>query len=311
MSRIYPIRLQMRQMHTGRNAACSISIITRPTRDSRHSYDVAVADGPFKLQGIKTQSPAPLTYRSSDENVAMVDAEGVVTPIGTGTAVITVTAESTGGYSEASIEITVNVSKPVQDIITSADSYTKTRLSKAFFMGAVAEGGGKLTYESTDSSVVKVHSSGRVTLMGPGTAEIIIHAEETDAFAAGEKRVPVKVKSMDEETYKAKFEKNKAGIEKTKVVSLKAYPETKRVKLTWKKSNSGYSVDYYQVWRSYKKSSGYTKIFTSSDADKKYFVQTKNVEPGTTYWYKVRGVRDLEGKLVYTPFTKIQVKTPN
>ena len=273
-------------------------------------YDVALSDGPFALQGIKTQSPAPLTYRSSDENVALVDAGGVVTPVGTGTAVITVTAEASEGYSEASIEITVNVSKPAQDIVTSADSYTKARLSKAFFMGAVAEGGGKLTYESTDSSVVKVHSSGRVTLMGPGTAEIIIRAEETDAFAAGEKRVPVKVKTMDEETYKAKFEKNKAGIEKTKVVSLKAYPETKRVKLTWKKSNSGYSVDYYQVWRSYKKSSGYTKIFTSGDAEKKYFVQTKNVKTDTTYWYKVRGVRDLEGKLVYTPFTKIQVKTP-
>lgn len=273
-------------------------------------YDVTVADGPFQLKGIKTASPAQLTYRSSDENVAVVDAAGVVTPVGPGTAVITVTAEASGGYSSASIDITVNVSKPAQTIITSADSYTKTRLSKAFFLGAVAEGGGKLTYESADPAVAKVHSSGRVTLMGPGTCEIIVRAEETERFAAGEKRVTVKVKTMDENEYKAKFEKNKAGVEKTKVVSLKSYPETKKVKLTWKKSNSGYSVEYYQVWRSYKKSSGYSKIFTSSDADKKYFVQTKNVEPGTTYWYKVRGVRDLEGKLVYTPFTKIQVKTP-
>ena len=64
----------------------------------------------------------------------MVDASGVVTPVGPGNAVITVTAEASEGYSAAAIEITVNVSKPAQNIITSADSYTTHRLSKAFFL---------------------------------------------------------------------------------------------------------------------------------------------------------------------------------
>ncbi len=274
------------------------------------NYDVAASDSPFQLQGISTAVPAPLTYSSSNESVVRVDANGLVTPVGPGSAVITVTAEAASGFGAAAVNITVNVSKPLPAMITSADSYTKSRLSAAFFLGAVTESGGKLSYESTNTSVAKVNSSGRVTLMGPGTAQIIVRAAETEDFAAGEKRVTVKVKTMNENAYKAKYEKTKAGIEKTKVVSLKSYPEAKKVKLTWKKSNSGYAVEYYQIWRSYKKSSGYAKIFTSSDADKKYFVQTKNVEPGTTYWYKVRGVRSLEGKLVYTPFTKIQVKTP-
>lgn len=108
----------------------------------------------------------------------------------------------------------------------------------------------------------------------------------------------------------AKNARIKAGVENTKVVSLKAAEVgSKRVKLTWKKSNSGYSVDTYQIYRSTKKSSGYSKIFTSSNATNKYYVNTKGLEPNTTYWYKVRGVRTVGGETVYTPFTKIQVKT--
>lgn len=117
----------------------------------------------------------------------------------------------------------------------------------------------------------------------------------------------------DEEAAAAEAAKNakiKAGVEKTKVVSLKA-PEvgSSRVKLSWKKSNSGYKVDTYQIWRSTKKSSGYKKIFTSSNATNKYYINTKGLKPNTTYWYKVRGVRTVGGELVYTPFTKIEVKT--
>lgn len=273
-------------------------------------YNVSMADGPFQLEGIVTGSDAALTYTSSDESVATVDKNGRVTPVGPGTAVITVKAKAGSQYGEASIKITVNVSKPAQAITTNEDSYTKTRLSKSFFLGAVSDAGSKLTYTSLDSSVAKVNSDGCVTLMGPGTTEIVITAEEDGYYAAGEKRVTVTVKEMDEEAYEEKYENLKSGIEGTKVVLLKSYPEARKVKLTWKKSNSGYAVEYYQVWRSAKKSSGYSKIFTSSTASKKYYVNTKNVKPGQTYWYKVRGVRNLEGKLVYTPFTKIKVTTP-
>ena len=59
-----------------------------------------------------------------------------------------------------------------------------------------------------------------------------------------------------------------------------------------------------------KQSSGYSKIYTTVDGSSKYYTNTKNVKPGQTYWYKVRGVRSLEGKLVYTNFVKIRVTTP-
>ena len=199
--------------------------------------------------------------------------------------------------------------RPIQKIVTNADSYTKKRLAKSFFLGAVSEAGTAVSYTSSDTSVVKVREDGCVTVMGPGKAEILITAPETEKFQAGEKRVSITVKDMEQAAYQALYQKTKAGIEKTRIVSLTAYPERKKVKLTWNKSNSGFALDYYQVWRSLKKSSGYKKIYTTATSDKKFYMNSKGLSPGTVYWYKVRGVRNLEGKLVYTPFAKVQVTT--
>ena len=68
-------------------------------------------------------------------------------------------------------------------------------------------------------------------------------------------------------------------------------------------------MDYYQVYRSTKKTSGFKKIYTTKDSKEKSVINFRDVNPNTTYWYKIRGVRYIDGKLVYTPFTKISVKT--
>lgn len=277
---------------------------------STTSYTVNLADQPFQLEGITTIGDAALKYSTSDASVVTVDQNGVVTPVGPGTAYITVTAEA-GNYEEARVKITVEVKKPVPAITTGSESYTKTRLASAFGLSAKTTGLSQLTFASTDESVAKVNSSGRVTVMGPGSAEIVISSAEDSYFAAAEKRVTVTVSEMSEEAYAAKYDKLKAGIEGTKVVSLKAAATVsgskKSVKLSWKKSNSGYAVDYYQVWRSTKKSSGYSKTFTTTSGASKTYKNSKSLSEGKTYWYKVRGVRSLEGKLVYTPFTKVSV----
>ena len=40
-----------------------------------------------------------------------------------------------------------------------------------------------------------------------------------------------------------------------------------------------------------------------------YSINFRDVNPNTTYWYKIRGVREINGELIYTPYTKISVKT--
>ncbi|MGN1413833.1 MAG: GH25 family lysozyme [Anaerovoracaceae bacterium] len=273
-------------------------------------YEVSVGDAPFTLTGIQQTGNGKLSYISSNPEVATVSSSGKVTIVGAGTAVITVKAAATAEYKEATLDITVNVTQPPQMIYTKEDSYTLKRLSMSFFLGAETDTGTEVIYQTTDPSVARVREDGRVTLMGPGTAEIIITAPANGIYGAAEKRIPITVTDMEEEAYAQRFNTLKEGIENTRVVLLKAYPEKNKVKLTWKKSNSGYAVEAFQIWRSQKKSSGYSKIFTTATGSRKYYINSKDVKPGQTYWYKVRGVRSLEGKLVYTDFVKIQVTTP-
>lgn len=99
--------------------------------------------------------------------------------------------------------------------------------------------------------------------------------------------------------------KLKAGVAKTKILSLKGKPTKGKVSLTWKKSNSGYKVDGYQIWRSTKSTKGYVKYFTTKNLK---YTNTKNVKRGTSYYYKITGYRVVDGKTFYTPYKTIKVR---
>lgn len=237
------------------------------------------------------------------------------------------------GNLQGTKTVKYNIVKATQSI-TVSDARTSTNLSAgAYKLGASAKyADAKLTYSSSNPSVASVSSSGTVTPKAAGTTTLTINAAATSEYGTATKTIsltivndvpepaptpdpepeqPTKPDDPNEDNAEAvKNAQIKAGIEATKVVSFKAADVgRKRVKLTWKKSNSGYRVDAYQIWRSTKKSSGYAKIFTSTSASHKYYINTKGLEPGKTYWYKVRGIRRVDGKLVYTPFTKISVTT--
>ena len=108
----------------------------------------------------------------------------------------------------------------------------------------------------------------------------------------------------DEE--QAKMEKLIAGVENT---TLKASSKkvASGIKITWTKSK-GYRMDYYEVFRSTKRYSGFGKaaFYTTKNAEntaKTWYVNTKSLKEGTRYYYKVRGVRMLDGKKVYTQWS--------
>ena len=108
----------------------------------------------------------------------------------------------------------------------------------------------------------------------------------------------------DEE--QAKMEKLIAGVENT---TLKASSKkvASGIKITWTKSK-GYRMDYYEVFRSTKRYSGFGKVafYTTKNAknpSKTCYVNTEKLKEGTRYYYKVRGVRILDGKKYYTQWS--------
>lgn len=98
-------------------------------------------------------------------------------------------------------------------------------------------------------------------------------------------------------------EKIRNGVENTKITVKSSLTSKGKIKLTWKKS-SNYKMDYYEVFRSTKKNSGYgTKAYYRTSSGKKTSYINSKVKSGTRYYYKVRGVRVVDGEKIYTEYS--------
>ena len=116
-----------------------------------------------------TNTPASLTWVSSDTNVATVDAQGRVTAVAAGSATITV---STYHGVEATCAVTVT-NEAVEETIT----IDKTALSLVAgesdtLVITVSPAGTTATYASTDEAVATIDSTGKVTAVAAGTATV-------------------------------------------------------------------------------------------------------------------------------------------
>lgn len=91
------------------------------------------------------------------------------------------------------------------------------------------------------------------------------------------------------------------GVQNTTIVLKTKLTKDGKILLTWKKSK-GYKVDKFEIYCSVKKNSGYGKkpFFTTKGGSRSQYLNTKKLKAGRTYYYKVRGVRIIDGKKYYT-----------
>ena len=108
-------------------------------------------------------------YRSSDESVAKVNANGTITAVGYGTA--TITATSHDGSCEASCTVNVKCTgfSLSAENLSKGETGAVTVTCKNNFGGVTPE---DFTWTSSNDSVVTVDSKGNITAVGNGTATI-------------------------------------------------------------------------------------------------------------------------------------------
>ena len=128
-------------------------------------------------QNARVMAGATVTWSSGDTSVATVDASGLVTAVGNGTATITASAESASGSAVVTVTqsvATVEVSPSAETI--AAVGNTLQLVAEAFDENGDAVAGIEFSWESSDVAIVTVGASGLVTGVAVGAATITASA---------------------------------------------------------------------------------------------------------------------------------------
>jgi hypothetical protein len=142
-----------------------------------------------------------LSYLSSDQTVATVDAAGVVTAVGPGTATITVTGEN-----DVRNTTTVQVTRiPVRTIFVSPNPIfriglqTGLRFAPLDSLGReVSTAGRQVLFEPANPGIVQIAPSGVVSAIGLGTTRVRLTVDSiTQEFEARVTPVPVGLLLID------------------------------------------------------------------------------------------------------------------
>ena len=230
-----------------------------------------------------------VTWKSSDENVVIVDEKGKVTAVGNGTATITVTSVS-GNYT-ATVAVTVKIPVEIEKISIEAEKETLTKLGESTGLKVKIEpenaDAQKLIWKSENEMIVAVDENGKVTAIGNGTAIITVTTEDGKNTAS----ITITVKIPDEPV----INKTK-GFGRLKVRSVN---QTKTsITIEWSKLDG---VDGYLVYgnrcNTSTKTYKYKKLATITNGRT---WTHKNLKKGTFYKYIVKAYKIVDGKKVVT-----------
>lgn len=216
-----------------------------------------------------------LVWSSSDEKVAKVDANGTVTGVAEGSAVITV---SNGANVKASCTVTIGdkadtpVVKGYIDKVAVSCGKTllykggnidnSTALTVTIPAGAVIE---RVDYATSNAKVATVNVAGEITATAAGSATITANVVLTNGES--------KVYSFNVTVKKATIQKVKVpkSIKKGKKVTLKAKALGSSAKITWSLKKSSKVAKVTKAGKFTAKKKGSVKVVATSGNVKKTF----------------------------------------
>ena len=207
----------------------------------------------------------PEYFSLNDSTVSVNRTNGTVTALNTGETMVMATTDS--GLMAM---YNVSVIQPATSFTIAESSIAKVHRKDTFTYTTTLfpkDTTDKITWSSSDPTVVTVDANGSVTAKKVGVAKI---TAKTDSGITLTRTVRVKLATP-------------TNVKVTKLSTKAKSKKYANIKVSWKKNSN--AVCYY-VYRSTKKGSDYKKIATTTSA--KYI--DKNKKKGKTFYYKIRSV---------------------
>lgn len=176
---------------TGQKASCAVAVSAAAVGVKLNTNSVTWEEGRSgHFKPTLSSSVKRVTYKSSNTRVATVDSNGLLTAVGKGTCTVTCTAADGSGRKDT---CKVTVKQPVRKLTISGGSSVNEGSSielKAVVAPSNATNK-NVTWSSSDKTVAKVSSTGKVTALKAGKATIKCTAKDGSRVAAS-KTVTVK-----------------------------------------------------------------------------------------------------------------------
>lgn len=317
VAKAYPtMKVETNTIEIGNYADLGITVDGTPNLTyTSLTPDIATIDSTGYVTGLKEGTATIRIYAEASENyMAAVDTVTVAvtkkaeeendsdeggstgTTGGNGSSINSTTGTTTGGNSNTvtggtptqnpSLNINQNIlqspNTPLSQTIT-AKSKTVTYGSKAFNLKAKTDGGGTLTYKTSNKKIVTVSKAGKVTIKGYGQATITITAAANGNYKKTTKKITIKV------------------VPKKVTIKTVKSSSKKTLSVTWKKDKTvtGYQLQFCHV-KNFKRGT-YQKNFKM----KKTSAKVSGIK-SKVYYVRIRSYKKVGKKTYYGAWSNVK-----